>query len=498
MTIAKLGLFAAATLLTALVVVFLFGFLYPPSLDFPQHVAQLSAWVHYADPRYGFAPQFEINYRTPYLLSYLVARPFVSTLGLIAALKVVFLLAAVANVVALAALLRAVRQDVWLCLLGFPLTFGFVFYAGFMNFLLALPLVIATITLSVHYAQHARGSRGAALALTLVTTLACHALSFVIAALVSFIVYFGDSDRYARRNLKRAWPFILPMLVAAPWLLHYGTSGETSKTPLRWMLSWLRVVHFPTLLLGVGAADPLAIGFGLAVLATVAGALGRPAWSWHRSSLYCVAVLGYMLVPFQLLGVALVYPRFVALVIPGAILNSAPTDPLLSVTWRRALIVGLSVAWLSILIARADAFNAEARDFDRAVAGLSGCGRVRPLILDNETRVIPDSPLYVHFPAYYQAMHGGFLGFSFARYSIVLMRYRPGVDIGMAEDAEWNRVPFEPERELANYDCIIVRDKPSDREPAVFRPAALHARVELTAHAGQWWIYKTRSAGRAD
>jgi hypothetical protein len=246
---------------------------------------------------------------------------------------------------------------------------------------------------------------------------------------------------------------------------------------------------FPGTLLSAAAIDPLAIGFGCGILATVACSLGRPLWTWHRCSLYVVALAAYMFAPATLLGVGYVFPRFAALVIPGAILNTGPLAPLLSASKRRALIVILSVAWMAILISRTRAFNTETIDFDRAVANLS-CGRLRPLIILKTSEAIPELPVYLHFPAYYQAATGGYLGFSFARYNMVLMRYRPGIDPGMEEDAEWEDQRFDAMRELPLYDCIVVR---ADRvhEPAAFQASATRKRVNLATHSGNWWVYRT-------
>src|SRR6186713_1195082 len=110
------ALFVVAGLLTALLAALLFGFRYLPMVDLPQHAAQLSTWVHLDDPAFGFAEQFEVNWRTPYLLSYLLARPFVPLLGVLGALKLVVLLAIVANFAAYLGLARAAGQDPWLSL----------------------------------------------------------------------------------------------------------------------------------------------------------------------------------------------------------------------------------------------------------------------------------------------------------------------------------------------------------------------------------------------
>src|SRR6187431_2750194 len=102
-------LLCIAFALTALVAGTFAYFAYLPMVDLPQHAAQLSAWIHLDDPNYGFAEQFEINWRTPYLLGYLLARPMVPLVGIVGALKLVVLFAAMGTLGVYWFLLRAVE-----------------------------------------------------------------------------------------------------------------------------------------------------------------------------------------------------------------------------------------------------------------------------------------------------------------------------------------------------------------------------------------------------
>jgi len=86
---------------------------FPVLPDLPQFAAQLSIWVHLDDPAYGFAELFEIHWFTPYLVAFLLARPFVGLLGVIGAVKLVVWLGLIATPLALRALLRAVGRDPW-------------------------------------------------------------------------------------------------------------------------------------------------------------------------------------------------------------------------------------------------------------------------------------------------------------------------------------------------------------------------------------------------
>src|SRR5262249_12239432 len=153
-----------AAILVGVVAWAFFHFHYLPMVDLPQHAAQLSEWVHLNDPSYGFADQFEINWWTPYLLSYLLARPFVFLLGVTGAIKLVVLLSVLGTVVSYFLLLRSVEQDEWLCLVALPLSFGFSFYFGFTNFLIGTPLILATQVFALRYARQPSAQVGIPLA----------------------------------------------------------------------------------------------------------------------------------------------------------------------------------------------------------------------------------------------------------------------------------------------------------------------------------------------
>jgi hypothetical protein len=491
-------LVVSLSVLAAAVAFLLFGFRYLPSVDFPQHVAQLSAWVHLSEPAYGFAQQFEANLSTPYLLSYILARPFVPWLGALGALKLVVFFAALANVGAYVFLLRAVEQDPWVGLLGFPLTFGFCFYFGFINFLLAVPLIVTAVAMALRYARSGRWQEGLCLAAVLGATLLTHGLAFGVAAIVAFAVSIGEAGVSRWRSPRFLWPLFLPTLVAIPWVIGFGSTGVSSGHPYQWAPrdlpgglahEWGRVLDFPGKLLAMGLGDFVGSSFGFWLIVVAALSLGRYSTSWHRWALYAVAMGAYLLAPFQVLGVAFVYERFAALVVPGMILLAGPSVPVFSARARRPILVALSLAWLAILLLRARAFNVEASDFDRAVANLPPGLRVRPLVVARTGNAFPGVPVYLHFPAYYQAEHGGYLGYSFARYPTTLVRYRPGVDAGMSEDEEWKPELFDAARDVPRYDCFMVRSA-TDMGASLFRGAP--RTIDLAAHVGMWWVYRAR------
>jgi hypothetical protein len=479
-------LLALAGTLAAVVTWAFFAFPYLPMVDLPQHAAQLSAWVHLDDPAYGFRDQLELNWWTPYLLSYLFARPFVGLLGVLGALKLVVLLSVLGSVAMYWLLLRSVKQDEWLCLLALPLSFGFSFYFGFTNFLLGTPLILATLVLALRYSAEPSARRGIPFALLLAATFLAHVIAFAISSAVAFLLT-ARKVHSLRGLLRDYWPLLAGLACVLPWIPGFARSPEISAHPEQWQLSWQRVLALPSTLFAVSAADELATLLGVIVLVLVALSLGKPSRSVGRYGLLLLALLAYFFFPFELRGVSFLYPRFAALVVPGMILLAAGERPLLPTWLRRPATALFAAYWLSVYVQRARDFNLEAGDFAGVIRELPARLRVRPMVFANMASAFPATPLFLHFPAYYQAEKGGFLGYSFARYYTCFVRYKPGVDIGMGEDQEWNPYSFDARTEVPKYDYFIARSASDEARP-LFRRSP--QRVVLELHSHPWWIYR--------
>lgn len=480
-------LIVVAALLSALLGSLLFGFRYLPMVDLPQHAAQLSSWVHLDDPRFGFREQFTVNFRTPYLLAYVLARPFVPLLGVLGALKLVIFLAANATFAAYLYLLRSVEQDPWLSLLAFPLTFGFSFYFGFINFLLATPLVIVAVALALRYGREPTVRGGLRLAFVLALSFLTHALAFAAALGAAFLITLGEGRGEARK-LSVYFPFALGPMLILPWLPGFLQSGSTSQHPEQWLLSLGRILDLPGALLALGSTDGIATGFAICLVVLLVLTLGGRARAPQRWVLLALAVGLYLFFPFELRGVSFLHPRFAALVVPGAIFAAQGSEPWLRAGLRRPLLALLCALWLGLFGLRLHVFNIEAQSFDEATRDLPMRLRVRPIIVNRATEGFPGVPAFLHFAAYYQAEKGGYLGYSFGRYFTNFVHYLPGVDIGMAEDQEWNPQLFDARREVSKYDCFIVR---MDRDVGRILFARSPRKVSLVAQAGMFWVYRT-------
>jgi hypothetical protein len=382
--------------------------------------------------------------------------------------------------------LRAVKQDEWLALLGLPLSFGFSFYFGFTNFLLGTPLILATLVLALRYAEQPTVRRGVPFALLLGVTFLAHVIAFAIASAVAFLLT-ARRIRSARGVLRDYWPLLGGLLLVLPWIPGFTRSPDISATPEIWVLGWERLWALPATLFAISPADELATWLGGTVLLVVLLSLGKPSRNVGRYGLLLLALVAYLVFPFKLRGVSFLYQRFAALLIPGLILLAAGARPLLPVWLRRPAIALFSAAWLAVFVLRLRDFNREAGDFAAVIRELPPRLRVRPMIFANQSAAFPATPLFLHFPAYYQAEKGGYLGYSFARYYTCFVRYKPGVDIGMAEDQEWNPYSFDARTEVPKYDYFIARAGGDQARP-LFRNSP--QRVVLESHSPPWWIYR--------
>ena len=86
---------------------------YPPGIDLPGHATQIHLWMNLDE---SLGDLYRINWFTPYLLGYAVARGFAEFVGVVAALKLVLSVGLIAQYAAVRFLLRIVGAERWLAL----------------------------------------------------------------------------------------------------------------------------------------------------------------------------------------------------------------------------------------------------------------------------------------------------------------------------------------------------------------------------------------------
>lgn len=466
-----------AVLAVALLVVFL-SVSDLPLVDLPQHALQLSNWLR-LDAQQPSVAELELNFRTPYLLAYPIARALCAVLPVLTSLKLVLWLSVVLQALGLRWLCGRLGHDPWLGLLGYPLALGYGFCFGFVAFCAAMPLVYLAFGQLEEHRQAPRLESGAWLALTLALLLVAHgvALGFFVAVAAPLLLSGGG------KLWQRAWPFLSPPLLAGVWLAPGRPSTRLGGD--LWALEPERWLELPGQLVGIGAVDVLATVLGLLLLVAVAWSLG-PRRPWLCTLPPLAALVGYGLFPTLFRGAGPLHPRFAAYLVPSLLLAFAPGVRLQAFP-RRALCAFVSVSVMSLFAWRLVGFNRETADFRALVSRVPAGLAVRPLVFERGSAAFPGIPAHLHLPAYYSAEKGGSSGYSFAMYSISVVRFRPGVRIIMGGGSEWVPEHFDASREAADYDYFIVKSS-LDRTDGLFpgpRPAAV-----LEQHIGDWWGYR--------
>ena len=452
-----------------------------PLVDLPQHALQIANWIR-LNAHDSATAELELNFRTPYLLGYPVARLLASVLPVLVALKLTLWASITLQAVTLRKLCQRLGHDPWLGLLGFPLGLGYSFCFGFIAFCAALPLVHLAMLWALDHRDAPTWKSGSALAATLALLLVAHgvALGFLVVVLGPLLLWG------AGRFWQRLLPLAAPVLLALLWLVPGGTSTRLGGD--YWALEPQRLLELPGQLVGIGAADPIATLLGSLLLVVVGWSLGA-----RRGLLLTLplvaACLGYVLFPTMFRGAGPLGPRFAAYLVPTMLIAFAPRVARSAevATARRTLTLCVTCSVLAVFAVRLRAFNHEAADFHALTARLPPGLAIRPLVFDRTSSAFPGIPAHLHVPAYYSLEKGGSAGYSFAMYSISVVRLRTGVRPKMAGGAEWAPERFDAEREGSDYDYFIVKSA-TDRTSTLFSgqpPVAV-----LDQHVGDWWGYR--------
>jgi hypothetical protein len=469
----------------AAVVALLWSVDYLPMVDLPQHAAQLSFWIHYDDPRFGFAEHLRLCWFSPYLLGYALARAAALILPPAAALKLVITLAVLAIPLAMDRLLRYAGGDRWWALLGFPLGLGFAFQWGFFNWMVAVPLMLWVLPWVLEYARQPSPRRAALIAILGTGIFFAHGLM-----LTFFLLVAGASVVVAARSPRRAalalLPLLAPLAVAVSWKL-WGRHNEVEFAPLSpgapWRRFWARPLDWLSLLSGA-AREPAAAGVGFAMVALLFMRGLTFSGQWLRRVPFLAAAAWYGLGPFAAMTTAFLNERLAVLLIPTALLAlergrpRGPARPLQIATL--ALVLG----WVGYDAVRFHRFDREARTFDPILARAEPGRRLLYLAFEPGFPGFATLP-FVHFSAYYQAQKGGLINFSFAGSLVEVGQYRPGHVPTTPALLHVEPAVFDWKRD-GDYDYYLVRAL-DPRPRHLFPP---DAPVTLVAQSGRWWLYQ--------
>jgi hypothetical protein len=457
---------------------------YLPLVDLPQHVAQLSYWIHHDDPAFGFSDQFRLMF-SPYLVAYGLARVVGFVLPPAPAIKLVMTVGVVALPWSMARLLRYAGVDRWWALLGFPLALGFSFQWGFFSWIVAVPLFLLVLPSTLAYAQRPTLRGGVVVAVVGAAMFFAHGLILLL-----FLAVTGAAVVAAARPRRRAPAALLPLLVPLGLAVAWRLTIPRTETDLGvlsharpWAFFWLRPIEW--LSLSTSASfEPVAVGFGCAAVALLVAAGLRPSRERLRWVPFAVAAAFYGFMPWAAVNTAYLYQRFALFLIPLALLGFDAGPRRVPARWLQAATLALVLGVIGRNAMLFRSFNAEARGFNEVVAAAAPAPRLIYLAYDAGAPGFVTSP-FLHFSAYVQAEKGGTINFSFAQDAVAAIQYRPG-----RGSRTRYRLHVQPKlfdwRLDGDHDHFLVRT--SAPNPRDLFPA--DAPLRLAAHAGRWWLFR--------
>jgi hypothetical protein len=464
----------------------IWGNQYLPMVDLPQYAALTAVWKHLDDPASGYRQAYWINYFTPYLLSYLLLRSFATFLPVLMAAKAVVTLSLLALPFACDHLVRDRGHDRWWCLLCFPLLFNNSFYWGFISFLVAVPIGILTLANGLRFLesrpQRLRGTILAALCLVLFFS---HISAFLLVVSILVVTALASAKEWKSIGW-RLLPLLVPLSLAAYW--KFSTSADQHLVSVFAGAEW---TFDRFLFLGGTISHHQDLSATLCVLAffVVLFATARPRWEVSLTPwIPFLVTLSFVLFFPQNAGHFCLADRYSVFLFPTLLLGLVRSESPRRLRISRLFIVVSALFWLGTVCVRFRDFNDRIGPFDQVLAKTQPGRRLACLNYDNDVRGTPPGNQFMHFGAWYQALRGGRIGFSFAEEPHQVVRLAPGAALlSDGKYLSWNPTYFSWQRH-GDFDYFLLRIRDANDLEMFLREAGRG--VRLTHRAGFWLLFE--------
>jgi hypothetical protein len=406
---------------------------YLPLVDFPQHVALHAIWNNIADPAFHLNGRFRVTLSTPYALPHLAAHAAARFLGPEGGLRLVLVVSLVAFPFAALVLLRAFDRPPEIALAAFPAALSFVYWYGFVSYVVSLPLILLGIALARRCAASGRPRDAALLALLGLLTVTTHAFAFLLLLLLGGVAALATTRALSRLSLVAGG--LTPGLVwSAIWTV--SSASDVSEQPLEttWGSLRERLQYLLGSVFGAHTRDPRVLAIALASVVVLAAGLWlsrRPApaagdESGRRAlaSVAAVAICAALLCPQVFMNTWGLWER----IPPLAFVAFAGALPWPAAARARARLgagfTAIALFACGTALAQGLAFSEQARGIRELAEELPRGARVMWTACGEEQPWRTATPSFKHLGAYVQAARGGDLSYSFAHFHHMVVRYR--------------------------------------------------------------------------
>lgn len=460
-----------------------------PLVDIPQHAAQVASLHELLSGSSFHARDLEINWFTPYLGGYLLLFLASTVLPIVVATKLVLSLAIIALPVVSGMLLRATGGDERLKWLAIPGGYSFAVYWGFFVYVVAVPVALLLVYLTVAYERNPTLKRSLGIAAFSIVLFFFHVIALGFGALISLTYLLAKNFRNPVRFIKCALPYATPLPLIAIWMSGViDTEASVRQAPFVWGTLREKLVVLFTQFSGL---DGNAFGISLAVVALFAL---LPVLAGYRISRkperwlpMLVGSIVYLAFPSYVQNTAFLFHRLAVFLIPLWLIMWEPPQRIRPIFFFACL--GTLGLWMSVNVHRFVAFAHELTPFSRILQQAEPEKRMAGMMVCNGS-VNFANPVYLHFAAWYQAESRGISDISFAITHPSLIRYQDMKAPRIGERIAWRPLAFSWDRDGGeSYDYFIVCAK-KDESARIFKDRV--GSVELIAHENPWWLYRKR------
>ncbi|HYW49735.1 MAG TPA: hypothetical protein VE861_03965 [Gemmatimonadaceae bacterium] len=454
---------------------------FPPQIDLAQHAGQIRFLHDWNSPAFAYRDLLALNFFTPYLPAYLLGALLSLVMPVVVAVKVLWTLGAAGTIYAAVRLRRALGGSEALDWLILPGLFGTTFEWGLLTFQFAVPFGLLSVEYWVRHLRSPQSRSGVLMAVALILLFFAHVLLTAWVMSVCALMLLADC-RSRRASVstcaRRMLPLVSPLPIVVIWVAATRTIEQTNGAPVfRWSTRYL---DFLPQWLGVSDRT-----FLVCVVGAVAATMALQGVRFLRDPISLAPLVATMLIllvaPDYLYGNAFTYNRFFTLLGPALACALTIERSRRPVNRYAGLVLpATACVWVLGLTIRMIQFAGEQQDFVRLVRDMEPNRRTLGMVMDPVSRVF-NYP-YAHFPAWYQAEHGGMVEPSFASYLPMIVRFRE-------RDFESVRFRFvlAPDlaavRHLENFDYVIIRGRD------MARPSTGSFALTLTANEGRWWLF---------
>jgi len=454
-------------LLAAVLLLLLFSHDRMPMVDLPGHVSQIGTWLHYDDPAFGFQDEFEFNWFTPYIFGYGLVFLVAQLVPIQVAFKILLALAALSMPLLVRwTLVRSGGEPYW-ALFALPAFFGHAFHWGFWNYLIALPIGLASIELSHRLADDPSWRRALRLLLVLALLFFAHGMVFAWVWIVGLAVCAMPPWLSLR---QRIWPFLAVAFIPA---FYSSVKGDTIPTETVWGWSPHRFLELLAAPFRPYDLHAVAIGVVLLILMLIlCHGVRRPSREHIPFALFLAA---YLLAPVRVLNTDFVFHRLDVLVAVAFL----PILPMPRTRGRRKavrLLVLVSCLMFFGLL------NVRFREYNQLVFGFDDVARAIPM--NSRVKLVDPSASDIIFP--HHLLHQELIA---SRGAVIT---RP-----------WARYWQMPLRVKQSYlradeaDFIVARD-PSRSCTADFVAEVATGAVARRLQAGDWCLFECLDPGQVE